>query len=115
MKKIYLVLMDEKKNSINISNAIDMIYSYLRDNLEEIGKPLLKYFDENNEMKSISTIYEDFNKIICVNVLNEICEWLCDEDVLVKDISETYITSKSKTVVYEPVYFKNDKDVDIFI
>lgn len=115
VEKIYLGLMDEKKNSINVSNSIDMIYSYLRDNLEEISKPLLKYFDESNEMKSLSTIYEDFNKTICVNVISEICEWLCEEEVLVKDISETYITSKSKTVVYEPVYFKNDKEIDIFI
>ena len=115
IEKIYMGLMDERKNSINISQTIDMIYEYLRQRIDIICKPILDYFEKASDMKPLSTIVQDFNKTIGVNVICEICEWLCEEGILIKDISETHITSKSNTVVYEPAYFKNDADIDIFL
>ncbi|MGF7060274.1 helix-turn-helix domain-containing protein [Brassicibacter mesophilus] len=115
IEKLYIRLMDERKNSINISQAIDMIYDYLRQHINLICKPILDYFDKANEMKAFSTIVQDFNNTICSNVICEICEWLCEEGILVKDISETHITNKTNTIVYEPAYFKSDMDIDVFI
>lgn len=108
-------LMDERKNSINISQSIDMVYEYLRQHIDIICKPILDYFDKANELKALSTIVQDFNRAISSNVICEICEWLCEEGILVKDISETHITNKSNTVVYEPAYFKSDADMEVFI
>ncbi len=107
--------MDERKNSINVSQSIDMIYNYLRQHMHVICKPILEYFDSSKEMKALSIIIQDFNKMIGPHIICEICEWLCEEGVLVKDIAETHITNKSNTIVYEPAYFKLDKDMDIFI
>lgn len=115
IEKLYIGLMDDRKNSINISQAIDMIYEYLRQRIDTICKPILDYFDKATEMKSLSTIVKDFNKTLETNVICEICEWLCEEGILVKDISETHITNKSNTIVYEPAYFKVDMDMEIFI
>ncbi len=115
IKKIYVELMDKRKSSINISQSIDMIYEYLRQYIDVISKPILDYFNKVNEMKALSTIVQDFNGTLESNIICEICEWLCDEGILVKDISETHITSKSNTIVYEPAYFKSDADIDIFI
>lgn len=105
--------MDERKNSINISQAIDGIYEYLRVNMNAICKPLIDYFDKANDMKSISVIDQDFNNTLNTLFISEICEWLCEEGVLVKDVSEVHLTTKSSSVIYEPAYFKCDKDVDI--
>jgi len=115
IEKLYIGLMDERKNSINISQSIDMIYEYLRQHMVEICKPILDYFEKTNEMKPLSTIVKDFNKAICINAICDICEWLCEEGVLVKDIAETRITTKSNTIVYEPAYFKDDGDIEIII
>lgn len=92
-----------------------MIYNYLRQHMHVICKPILEYFDSSKEMKALSIIIQDFNKMIGPHIICEICEWLCEEGVLVKDIAETHITNKSNTIVYEPAYFKLDKDMDIFI
>jgi len=115
IEKLYIGLMDERKNSINIAQSIDMIYEYLRLHIDVICKPILDYFNKANGMKALSTIVQDFNKTINSNIICEICEWLCEEGVLVKDISETHITNKSNIVVYEPAYFKSDIDINVFI
>ena len=115
IEKLYKGLMDERKNSINISQAIDMIYEYLREHMDIICKPILDYFNKSTEIKPLSTIVQDFNKNMRAEMICVICEWLCEEGFLVKDISETHITSKSNTIVYEPAYFKVDMDVEIII
>lgn len=115
IEKLYIELMDNRKNSINISTAIDTIYEYLREHRDTICKPLIDYFDNVTEIKSLSTIVQDFNKTISTTVICDICEWLCAEGILVKDISETYITKKSINIVYEPAYFKSDMDVELFL
>ncbi|WDV44871.1 AraC family transcriptional regulator [Clostridiaceae bacterium M8S5] len=113
--KLYIGLMDQKKNSINISQAIDMIYAYLRENVEVICKTVLDYFDSTNKMKPLSMIAQDFKNALNANVICEVCEWLCDEGILVKDMSEIRITKKGNTIVYEPAYFLSNKDIDIFL
>ena len=115
IEKLYIGLMDERKNSINISQSIDMVYKYLRQNMDIICKPILEYFDKVNEMKALSTIAQDFNSTLHTHMICEICEWLCTEGVLIKDISETHLTNKSSSIVYEPAYFKIDSDMEVFI
>ncbi|MCM1989378.1 helix-turn-helix transcriptional regulator [Oceanirhabdus seepicola] len=115
IEKLYVGLMDERKNSINISKAIDMIYEYLREHMDIICKPILEYFEKSSEMKSLSKITQDFNNRLRSYDICEVCEWLCEEGILVKDISETYVTNKSSGGVYEPAYFKIDADMEIII
>ncbi|MBU3144097.1 helix-turn-helix domain-containing protein [Clostridium sp. CF012] len=115
IEKLYRGLMDERKNSINISQSIDMIYEYLRQRMDIICKPILDYFDKANEMKPLSTIAQDFNNTLDTHIICEICEWLCAEGVLLKDISQTYLTNKSSSIVYEPAYFKVDSDMEVSI
>lgn len=50
IEKLYMGLMDERKNSINISRSIDMIYEYLRQHMDDICKPILDYFDKANDI-----------------------------------------------------------------
>jgi len=115
IEKLYVGLMDERKNSINISQSIDMIYEYLRQRMDIICKPILDYFDKANDMRPLSTIAQDFNNNLHTEVICEICEWLCEEGILVKDISQTHLTNKSSSIVYEPAYFKVDSDIELFI
>lgn len=115
IEKLYIGLMDERKNSINISQSIEMIYGYLRQHKDIICKPILDYFNKVCEMKALSSIVQDFNKRLSSKTICEICEWLCEEGVLIKDIAETHITNKSNNIVYEPAYFMSDMEMDIFI
>ena len=115
IEKLYVGLMDERKNSINISQSIDMIYEYLRQRIDIICKPILDYFDKANDMKPLSIIAQDFNNTLDTHIICEICEWLCAEGILIKDISQTYLTNKSSSIVYEPAYFKIDSDMEVFI
>jgi AraC-like DNA-binding protein len=115
IEKLYVGLMDEKKNSINISMAIENIYEYLRKNMDIICKPILEYFDKANEMKALSIVAQDFNNNLHTHMICEICEWLCAEGILIKDISQTYLTNKSSSMVYEPAYFKVGSDMEVFI
>ncbi|MDT8717477.1 helix-turn-helix transcriptional regulator [Clostridium sp. 19966] len=114
IQKLYIGLMDERKNGINIAQGIESIYEYLRKNLQVIFKPILSYFDKTSELKPLSVIVQDFNsKDVDHHVVCEICEWLCEEGVLVKDISQTRLTNKSSSLVYEPAYFKPGEEEEI--
>lgn len=113
--KIYLQLMDERKNTVNISNSIDLVYDYLRQHQEVICKPILDYFEDVLEPKPLSVMVKDFNDRIWFHDLCEVCEWLCNEQVLVKDITETHLTKKSTSIVYEPAYVLDSQDVELII
>lgn len=115
IEKIYVNLMDERKNTVNISYVIDLVYDYIREHQNQICKPVLDYFESSFEPKPLSVMVNDFNSHVDAHDLSEICEWLCDETILVKDISEIYITKKSNTVVYEPSYILNNQETDLII
>jgi len=115
IEKLYIKLMDERKNSINLSCSIDLVYDYLRKNREIICKPVLEYFEEILEPKPLSVMVKDFNDRLWFHDLCEVCEWLCDENILVKDISETRITKKSNTIVYEPAYIMSNVEMELII
>jgi len=115
IEKLYVKLMDERKNSINLSCSIDLVYDYLRKNREIICKPILEYFEEILEPKPLSVMVKDFNDRLWFHDLCEVCEWLCDENILVKDISETRITKKSNTIVYEPAYIMSNVEMELII
>lgn len=115
IEKLYIKLMDERKNSVNLSCSIELVYSYVRKHTGVICKQLLNYFDEVLEPKALSVIVKDFNDRITPHDIFEVCEWLCDEGLLVKDLSEIHITKKSNTIVYEPAYILSNVEVDLII
>lgn len=115
IEKLYIQLMDERKNNINLSCSIELVYNYLRQQTENVCKPLLDYFQDHLEPKSLSVIVKDFNDQIDFHDISALCEWLCDEKILVKDISETYITKKSGSIVYEPAYILDNQDVELIL
>ena len=115
IESLYIKLMDERKNSVNLSQSIDMIYDYLRAHKSILCKVLLDYFEGTLEPKPLSVIVKDFGNRMWFHDICEVCEWLCDEGVLEKDISKAYITKKSNTVVYEPAYVLSGDDVDLII
>lgn len=115
IEKLYIKLMDERKNSINLSSSVELVYDYLREHMRVICKPILDYFEEVLEPKPLTVIVKDFSNRLWFHDICEVCEWLCDEQILAKDISEIRITKKSNTVVYEPAYVMNSDEVDLII
>ena len=60
-------------------------------------------------------IVKDFNDRLSPHDICEVCEWLCNEGILVKDLSEIHLTKKSHTIVYEPAYIPANVQVDLII
>ncbi len=115
IEKLYIKLMDERKNSVNLSYAIELVYEYIRKHRDNISKPLLDYFESSLEPKALSVITKDFNNRLSSHDISEVCEWLCEENILVKDLSEIHITKKSNTVVYEPSYIMSNSETELII
>ncbi|MBN2794726.1 MAG: helix-turn-helix domain-containing protein [Clostridia bacterium] len=113
IEELYIKLMDNRKNNINVSSAIEKIYEYIRQNVEALCRPILDYLRAQTEIKPLSVMEKDFNFSIDAMILNEVCDWLCEEGLLMKDSAVTYLTKKSPLGVTEPAYLRAGDDFEI--
>ena len=102
-KAVFTDLIDTPKDEAMLGEVIEQINQYLEDNLQTLFKPLLDFFEESGDERTITDIYTHFGKRQLGFGLA--CEWLAQKGVIEQYSAPVRLTKDSKVSVEEPAYY----------
>ena len=100
---VFTDLIDKQKNEVMLRDALERIDRYLEDNLQMLFKPLLDFFEESGEERTITDIHTHFGRRQLAFELA--CEWLAQKGVIEQFSAQIRLTKDSQTSVEEPAYY----------
>ena len=111
-KAVFTDLIDKPKDAAMLGEVIEQINQYLEDNLQTLFKPLLDFFEESGDERTITDIYTHFGKRQLGFGLA--CEWLAQKGVIEQYSAPVRLTKDSKTSVEEPAYYYDANNPFLF-
>ena len=111
-KAVFTDLIDKPKDTAMLGEVIERINQYLEDNLQTLFKPLLDFFEESGDERTITDIYTHFGKRQLGFGLA--CEWLAQKGVIEQFSAPVRLTKDSKTSVEEPAYYYDANNPFLF-
>ena len=111
-KAVFTDLIDKPKDAAMLGAVIEQINQYLEDNLQTLFKPLLDFFEESGDERTITDIYTHFGKRQLGFGLA--CEWLAQKGVIEQFSAPVRLTKDSKTSVEEPAYYYDANNPFLF-
>ena len=111
-KAVFTDLIDKPKDAAMLGEVIEQINQYLEDNLQTLFKPLLDFFEESGDERTITDIYTHFGKRQLGFGLA--CEWLAQKGVIEQFSAPVRLTKDSKTSVEEPAYYYDANNPFLF-
>lgn len=100
---IFTDILDIPKDEEILGNVLDMIDTYLEDNVYTFFKPLLDFLEETGGERSLSDIHDHFgSRQLWIDMA---CEWLAQKEILEQFSTPIRLTKDSKVSVEEPSYF----------
>ena len=100
---IFTEILNIPKDEKVLGDVLDLIESYLEDNVHTFFKPLLDFLEESGGERSLSDIHDHFgSRQLWINMA---CEWLAQKEVLEQFSTPIRLTKDSKVSVEEPSYF----------
>ena len=111
-KAVFTDLIDKPKDEAMLGEVIEQINQYLEDNLQTLFKPLLDFFEESGDERTISDIYTHFGKRQLGFGLA--CEWLAQKGVIEQYSAPVRLTKDSKVSVEEPAYYYDANNPFLF-
>ena len=100
---VFTDLIDKQKDEAMLRDALERIDRYLEDNLQALFKPLLDFFEESGEERTITDIYTHFGRRQLAFELA--CEWLAQKGIIEQFSAPIRLTKDSQTSVEEPAYY----------
>ncbi len=100
---VFTDLIDKQKDEAMLRDALERIDRYLEDNLQMLFKPLLDFFEESGEERTITDIYTHFGRRQLAFELA--CEWLAQKGIIEQFSAPIRLTKDSQTSVEEPAYY----------
>ena len=100
---VFTDLIDKQKDEAMLRDALERIDRYLEENLQALFKPLLDFFEESGEERTITDIYTHFGRRQLAFELA--CEWLAQKEVIEQFSAPIRLTKDSQTSVEEPAYY----------
>ena len=100
---VFTDLIDKQKDEAMLRDALERIDRYLEDNLQALFKPLLDFFEESGEERTITDIHTHFGKRQLAFELA--CEWLAQKGIIEQFSAPIRLTKDSQTSVEEPAYY----------
>ena len=100
---VFTDLIDKPKDEAMLRDALERIDQYLEDNLQMLFKPLLDFFEESGEERTITDIYTHFGRRQLAFELA--CEWLAQKGIIEQFSAPIRLTKDSQTSVEEPAYY----------
>ena len=100
---VFTDLIDKQKDEAMLRDALARIDQYLEDNLQMLFKPLLDFFEESGEERTITDIHTHFGKRELAFELA--CEWLAQKGIIEQFSAPIRLTKDSQTSVEEPAYY----------
>ena len=100
---VFTDLIDKPKDEAMLRDALERIDQYLEDNLQMLFKPLLDFFEESGEERTITDINTHFGSRQLAFELA--CEWLAQKGIIEQFSAPIRLTKDSQTSVEEPAYY----------
>ena len=100
---VFTDLIDKPKDEAMLGEVLEQIDQYLEDNLQTLFKPLLDFFEESGDERTITDIYTHFGKRQLGFGLA--CEWLAQKGIIEQFSAPIRLTKDSQTSVEEPTYY----------
>ncbi|MDR3689443.1 MAG: hypothetical protein P4L46_08700 [Fimbriimonas sp.] len=101
---IYTDLVEKSPSVDGLRQALDEVYSYLRQRAGTIFEPILTFLQEEGVMCSMSDLNHYFRRQYNLGGVDVACEWLADEGYLHKMAAPARITARSQINVEEAAY-----------
>ena len=111
-KAVFTNLIDKPKDEAMLGEVLEQINQYLEDNLQTLFKPLLDFFEESGDERTITDIYTHFGKRQLGFGLA--CEWLAQKGVIEQFSAPVRLTKDSKVSVEEPAYYYDANNPFLF-
>ena len=111
-KAVFTDLIDRPKDETMLGEVLEQINQYLEDNLQTLFKPLLDFFEESGDERTITDIYTHFGKRQLGFGLA--CEWLAEKGVIEQYSAPVRLTKDSKVSVEEPAYYYDANNPFLF-
>ena len=102
-KAVFMDLIDKPKDEAMLGKVLEQIDQYLEDNLKNLFKPLLDFFEESGHERTITDIYTHFGKRQLGFGLA--CEWLAQKGIIEQFSAPIRLTKDSQTSVEELAYY----------
>ena len=103
-KALYTDLINQKKTSKTIGTALELIDLYLKKKVRVLFQPILDYLTEQGAPRSATEIETHFKNQMNLEGVTTACEWLADEDVIMK-VSSPKRLFKNGRVQFEEMAF----------
>ena len=109
---VFTDLIDKPKDEVMLGDALEQINQYLEDNLQTLFKPLLDFFEESGDERTITDIYTHFGQRQLGFGLA--CEWLAQKGIIEQFSAPVRLTKDSKVSVEEPAYYYDANNPFLF-
>ena len=109
---VFTDLIDKPKDEALLGEVLEQINQYLEDNLQTLFKPLLDFFEESGDERTITDIYTHFGQRQLGFGLA--CEWLAQKGVIEQFSAPIRLTKDSQTSVEEPAYYYDANNPFLF-
>ena len=91
---VFTDLIDKPKDEVMLGDALEQINQYLEDNLQTLFKPLLDFFEESGDERTITDIYTHFGQRQLGFGLA--CEWLAQKGIIEQFSAPVRLTKDSQ-------------------
>jgi predicted nucleotidyltransferase len=100
-KTIYSDLLNQKKTTKNVQEALKSIDKYMAERASTIFRPVLDHLREVGEARSATEIESHFERNFNVEGVTSACEYLADVGLIAKASTPLQLTKKSNIQVEE--------------
>ena len=102
---LYTDLIKQKKTSKSIRTALELIDLYLKQKVHVLFQPILDYLTEQGAARSATEIETHFKNQMNLEGVTTACEWLADQDVIMKVSSPTRLFKKGHAQFEEMAFY----------
>jgi predicted nucleotidyltransferase len=104
-KTIYTDLLNVRKTSTSVQNALDAVEGYMAERAAALFGPVIEHLREAGEARSCSEIEAHFKRNFDVSGVTTACEYLADQGLIGKASTPVRLTKKSTLEVQELAFF----------
>jgi predicted nucleotidyltransferase len=110
---VYTSMLNGKKTSKNVENALDAIDAYLTERVA-LFDPIIEHLRDVGEARSCTEIEDHFERNFGIGGITTACEYLADQGRIGKASAPVKLTKRSNIEVQELAFFYLDERPDEF-
>ena len=104
-RAIYFDMIAQPVDHAAVERALRLVNSYMKERVSLLFQPLLDYLSAAEGPRSASDIDSYFGKLLQIETIGSVFEWLADQGVIQKVSHPLRLTEKSRVTVDEAAYY----------